>query len=211
VLNASRFVLGLGDPAADAAPSAPLDLALLARLSDVIAEATTAFEEYEYTRALERIEAFFWAFCDDYLELVKSRAYAGDGSALATLQTTLSTILRLFAPFLPYATEEVWSWWQQGSVHRSTWPTPDEVPGGGDPAVLEVASAILGELRKAKTEAKRSMKTVITRAAVVDKGERVAAARGVESDLRDAGNVAELTFAEGDELEVTVELEPAAP
>src|SRR5688500_19044452 len=191
VLNASRFVLGLGDPAEGDAPSAPLDLALLARLSDVVAEATSAFEAYEYTRALERIEAFFWAFCDDYLELVKSRAYTGDGSALATLQTALSAILRLFAPYLPYATEEVWSWWQSGSIHRSTWPTVDELPAGGDPDVLEVASEILGELRKAKTEAKRSMKTVITRAAVVDKGERIAAGCLVEHDLRDAGNVAE--------------------
>ena len=207
VLNASRFVLGLGDPAAGAVPSAPLDLALLARLSDVVAEATSSFEAYEYTRALERIEAFFWAFCDDYLELVKSRAYSGDGSALATLQTALSAILRLFAPYLPYATEEVWSWWQSGSVHRASWPTADELPPGGDPELLDVASAILGELRKAKTEAKRSMKTVITRAAVVDKGDRIAAARLVESDLRDAGNVRDLTFTAGDEPGVSVELE----
>ena len=211
VLNASRFVLGLGDPAPGDTPTAPLDLALLARLSDVVVEATAAFEAYEYTRALERIEAFFWSFCDDYLELVKSRAYAGDGSALATLQTSLSTVLRLFAPFLPYATEEVWSWWQAGSVHRASWPTADELATGGEPEVLEVAAEILGELRKAKTEAKRSMKTAITRAAVVDKGERLAWGRLVEADLRDAGNVAELTFAEGAELSVDVELEPAEP
>jgi valyl-tRNA synthetase len=206
VLNASRFVLGLGDPAAADAPSAPIDLALLARLSDVIAEATSAFEEYEYTRALERIEAFFWSFCDDYLELVKSRAYTGDGSALATLQLALSALLRLFAPFLPYATEEVWSWWQEGSVHRASWPAPDELPPGGDPDLLEVASAVLGELRKAKTEAKRSMKTPILKAVVTEKS---GIAKLVESDLRDAGNVRELTFAEGDELTVDVELEPA--
>jgi valyl-tRNA synthetase len=207
VLNASKFVLGgLGDPPDGATPSAPIDLALLARLSDVVAEATAAFEEYEYTRALERIEAFFWSFCDDYLELVKSRAYAGDGSALATLQLALSTVLRLFAPYLPYATEEVWSWWQEGSVHRASWPSPDELPPGGDPDVLEVASAVLGELRKAKTEAKRSMKTPILRAVVTDKS---GLAKLVESDLRDAGNVRDLSFVEGDELAVDVELEPA--
>jgi valyl-tRNA synthetase len=213
VLNASRFVLGLGEPpppssSADATPSAALDLALLARLSDVVVEATEAFEAYEYTRALERIESFFWSFCDDYLELVKSRAYAGDPSALATLRTSLSAILRLFAPFLPYATEEVWSWWRDGSVHRSYWPTPDEFAGGGDSAVLEVASEVLGELRKAKTEAKRSMKTGITRASVADKADRLAAARLAASDLRDAGNVADLDFAEADEFAVHVELEP---
>jgi valyl-tRNA synthetase len=209
ILNASRFVLGLGEPPAGAEPSAPLDLAILDAWRTTIAEATSAFDDYEYTRAIERIETRFWSFCDDELELLKSRAYAGDGSALATLRLALSTLLRLFAPFLPYATEEVWSWFAEGSVHRAPWPTVDELPAGGDPTVLAVAAEVLGALRKTKTEAKRSMKTVITTATVTDTPERLAAARLVEADLRDAGNVTDLTFTEGPALAVTAELEPA--
>ncbi|MEA3076006.1 MAG: valyl-tRNA synthetase [Actinomycetota bacterium] len=212
ILNASRFVLGLGSVDDGIAPSAPVDLALLARLRVTIAEATRAFDEYEYTRALERTESLFWAFCDDYLELVKGRAYQGDASALATLRITLSAVLRLFAPFLSYATEEVWSWWQEGSVHRAPWPAVEElsVAAGADDSVLAVASDILGELRKAKTEARRSMKTPIVRATVFDTAERLAAARLAERDLREAGVVADLIFSESSAFAVDAELEPAA-
>ncbi len=225
ILNASRFVLSIdagngsagaagaaGSGGAGGAPSAPLDLALLARLREVIAEATRAFDDYDYTRALERVEPFFWTFCDNYLELVKGRAYARDASALATLRLALSAILRLFAPFLPYVTEEVWSWHQEGSVHRAAWPAVEEVPAGGDPEILAVAADVLSELRKAKTEAKRSMKTPLAAAVVRDTPARVAAARAAAADLADAGVVeGDLVFEEADGFSVAATLaEPAA-
>jgi valyl-tRNA synthetase len=208
VHTASRFARGRAPAPEHATPTEPLDLAILDAWRTTIAEATAGFEEYEYTRAIERIETRFWSFCDDELELLKSRAYAGDASALATLRLSLSVLLRLFAPFLPYCTEEVWSWFADGSVHRATWPTVDDLPSGGDPTVLAVAAEVLGALRKAKTEAKRSMKSTITRAEVADTPERIAAARLVASDLRDAGNVVDLVLTEaGDDAALTVAVE----
>ena len=216
VLNASRFALSrLGEQAASGpdAVSAPLDLAMLRRLTDVVAEATAAFETYDYARALERTEAFFWSFCDDYVELVKARAYedstaAGPTSARASLATALAVLLRLLAPFLPFVTEEVWSWWHAGSVHRSPWPVTGELPAaerGGDVAVLEMAAYVLGEIRRAKTAAKTSMRTTVARLTVVDDPERLALLAEAEGDLREAGGVLELTTRPGPP-EVIVEL-----
>src|SRR5262249_36372061 len=135
ILNASKFTLGI--EAEPREPDRPLDLAMLASLRDVVNIATAALEDYEHVRALDVSERFFWGFTDAYLELVKQRAYGvrgpdEAGSAVGTLRTALETMLRLFAPFLPYATEEVWSWWREGSIHHASWPSPDEVPDRGD-------------------------------------------------------------------------------
>jgi valyl-tRNA synthetase len=223
VLNASKFVLSRLDPDLVAGQgradgdrvTAPLDQAMLLGLAALVEEATAAFEGYDYARALERTESFFWSFCDDYLELVKGRAYGGQGDAGAAsanraLTLALSSLLRLFAPFLPFVTEEVWSWWQAGTVHRATWPEPGELRepagAGADPLVLEVAAAVLGEVRKAKTAAKASMRTEVARAVVRDTPDRLAALRRVAADVCDAGRITDLVTEEADSFSVEVEL-----
>ncbi|MFI0448744.1 valine--tRNA ligase [Actinomadura sp. 6N118] len=208
ILNASKFVLGFGEVDSGAAVTEPLDLAMLATLSGVVDEATKAFEGYDYTRALERTERFFWEFCDDYLELVKTRAY-GDGpeaqSARVALRTALSVMLRLFAPVLPYVTEEVWSWWREGSVHRASWPEVAELPSGGDPAVLAATAEALRQVRKAKSEARASMRADVARAVV--RGAEVRHVAG--PDLVAAGRIADLALEEEPvELTVHVTLAP---
>jgi valyl-tRNA synthetase len=173
---------------------------MLLRLSRVVTEATEAFERYDHARALEVSERFFWGFTDDYLELVKGRAYgSGDpeaaGSAIASLRRALTVLLRLFAPFLPYVTEEVWSWWREGSVHRSAWPNAGElaeITSGADPAVYEIAAAVLGEVRKCKALAKLSLRAEVERVVVRDSAERLSALAGVVEDVRQAGNIAEI-------------------
>ena len=220
ILNASRFALGFGAALDNEAISQPLDTALLARLREVILEATAAFDGYNYTRALEITETFFWDFCDDYLELVKNRAY-GDpedpatASARATLALALSVQLRLFAPFLPFVTEEVWSWWQPGSVHLAAWPSPDELAevAGSDATVLTAVSAALGLVRKAKSEQKLSMGAPLASASISADEATVALIGQAVGDLAGAGRIESVLFAEanGGELAVAVTLPEPKP
>jgi valyl-tRNA synthetase len=217
VLNASKFVLGLGAADVTAADiTEPIDLAMLAQLEAVVADATEAFSGYEYHRALERAETFFWRFCDDYLELVKVRAYRGgqEGrSAQAALATALSVLLRLFAPVMPFVTEEVWSWWQEGSVHRAAWPVASElgaVAQGADPAVLDVAGGVLAEIRKAKSAEKKSQRHEVLSLVVEDEPDVIATLQLAVTDLRHAGVVTDLFFKEGNERQVRVQLAPDA-
>jgi valyl-tRNA synthetase len=203
VLNASKFVLGLG--AVDPAPSAvtePIDCAMLGGLAATTREATEAFEAYDYTGALEVTERFFWQFCDDYVELVKERAYGGrgelpGGSAKAALALALDVQLRLLAPFLPFVTEEVWSWWRDGSIHRHPWPGADDLGSAAatDAGMLGAAAAVLGALRGTKSAAKVSMRTEISRAEVKGPDALLTLARQAADDLRAAGRVVgELTL-----------------
>ncbi len=214
VLNASKFALGrLGEgpiPGLEAVHDA-LDAALLAQLAELVEAATAAHEGFDYARALELTESFFWSFCDDYVELVKSRAYgegsaAGADSARATLAIALSALHRLFAPFLPFVTEEVWSWWQEGSVHLAPWPTVAEVGphAGARPAVLDVAAEILGVVRREKTTHKRSMRARVARLTVTAPPAVLLDVESARADLVDAGGVDELVTEEGDALGVDV-------
>jgi valyl-tRNA synthetase len=213
ILNASKFVLSLEGPAGPA--TAAVDRSLLAALDGMVREASAALSGYDHTSALEVIERFFWMFCDDYLELVKARAYgpgAGGESARGTLRQALAVLLRLFAPFVPFVTEEAWSWWQDGSVHATTWPSAGSGDGAdaGDPAVLATAAAVLGQVRKAKTAAKLSIRAEAAR--VVVRGPDEAAVRASEPDLRAAGNITDFVFEPAAELETEVTLaEAVAP
>jgi valyl-tRNA synthetase len=217
ILNASKFALGV--MGADALPveviTEPLDRDLLHALDGLVRDATTAFEHYDYSRALDMTERFFWGFCDDYLELVKQRAYGARGedparSARKTLAVALSVLLRLFAPHMPFVTEEVWSWLadEHGSVHRAPWPTPDALPTGAPLAdVYVTASAALREIRKAKSEAKRSQRVEVAALVVLDTPARLEALRAAIHDVRDAGSVvAEPELIPGAEPSVSVTL-----
>src|ERR1700730_6217386 len=130
VLNASRFALAAAEPQGHVTEA--VDRAMLRTLGSLVAESTEALEGYDYARALQRTETFFWRFCDDYLELVKGRRYGEHGpegarSANSALTAALSLMLRQLAPFVPFVTEEVWSWWQEGSIHRTAWPAVGEI------------------------------------------------------------------------------------
>jgi valyl-tRNA synthetase len=221
LLNASKFVLNLGATDANVITTDAsvitnaLDRALLAQLADVVRQSTAAFEKYDYAKALQITESFFWNFTDDYVELIKDRAYgaAGDAeqaSVLAALATTLDALLRLFAPFLPFATEEVWSWWRAGSVHRAPWPAAVEM-NDGDIAMLATVGTALSGIRKAKSEAKVKQRTQVLSATITAPEVQAAQLRAGLGDLKAAANAVELTVTAGDgDLVVSdVELAPA--
>ncbi len=203
ILNASRFALGFSDIDVDRSEiTEPLDRSMLAGLAETVSAATSAFEAYDYARALEVAELSFWSWTDDYLELVKARAYEGGPtarSAHAALQLALSVYLRLFAPFMPFVTEEVWNWWREGSVHRSPWPTTGELAGlAGDPEILTVTSEVLTAVRRAKSDAKASMRAALDPLAVSDDPIRLELLRQAEPDLKAAAGTPSIDYREGE-------------
>ncbi|MCU1635566.1 MAG: valine--tRNA ligase [Cryobacterium sp.] len=208
ILNASKFILGV-QGSAQAPVTEPIDASMLAGLAEVVNQATAAFESYDHARALEVTESFFWTFCDDYLELVKERAYGDAGpaqaSAAAALRSALSVLLRLFAPFVPFAAEEAWSWSNEGSVHVASWPDAAELEAAetGDPALMVLASRALTGIRRAKTDAKASQKAAVTSAVISGTADEVVLLRQAALDLQAVGRITELTFIDGDEMAVT--------
>ncbi len=227
ILNAGRFVLSFeaasssaasdatpsdataSSAAADAAITEPLDRALLRRLADVVEHCTAALAAYDHAAALEQAERFFWFFCDDYLELVKARAYGEHGaqaaaSAVAALRSGLSTVLRLLAPFLPFVTEEVWSWWQQGSVHRAAWPEAADLrdaAGPGDDAVLAAAAAAISAIRKAKSQAQVPMKNPVPVLILTGHQAALDALAAARADVQSAGKVDSIELRHADGME----------
>jgi valyl-tRNA synthetase len=211
VLNAAKFVLSFPVPE-DAEITHALDASMLATLHGVVREATKAFEAYDHARALELTESFFWTFCDDYLELVKERAYdrtdVGQPSAALALRLALSAILRLLAPVISFAAEESWSWFNDGSVHTAPWPVAPE-EDSGDPAILSTVGEALIGVRRAKTEAKASQKTPVARVVIGAPADAIERLRLAEGDLRAVGRIRAVDYIEADSIAVAeIELAP---
>ncbi|MGB7449526.1 MAG: valine--tRNA ligase [Ornithinimicrobium sp.] len=238
-LNASRFALSMGADADGALPdpeplpvlvqriTEPLDRAMIAGLARVVEAATAAYDDFDHTKALELTETSFWGFCDNYLELVKERAYGNAGpqhgdrggansqvraasaasaSAVASLQVALDVYMRLLAPVLVFACEEVWSWWHTESVHTQPWPTSAELApasDGADPRMLQVVGRALAGLRKAKSEAKVKMRTEVASATVAGPREELHWVELAAGDLASAGKVTgAVSLNDADELSV---------
>jgi valyl-tRNA synthetase len=226
ILNASKFVLGFEVPGDCGGVNEPLDLAMLSRLGEVVTRCTTALDDYEHASALEAAEQFFWNFCDDYLELVKPRAYAADrdpagaASAVLALRAALSVLLRLFAPVMPFVTEEVWSWFNSGSIHRSPWPRAEDLAGVAasrpGPAALaaqrdvgaglDTAANAIRAIRKAKSEARLAQKAAVTRLVVRGSVSGLAVLEEVLSDVVAAGNVGSVELISEDRVELAFEV-----
>jgi valyl-tRNA synthetase len=205
--------------------TAPVDRAMLRNLAAIVDEATRDLEEYDYARVLQRTEEFFWRFCDDYLELVKGRRYgeqgpSGAASAHSALVAALSVLLRIFAPFLPFVTEEIWSWWKDGSIHVAKWPTRAEleVLVGDDRAetreadqhLYEWAREVLFEVRKQRSEARQPMRVPITKVMIQAGEADLARLPAIDLDLRSALRVHAFETSVGEREARVIGYEPVA-
>ncbi len=216
ILNASKFSLSMGAfiPSDNKVITEALDQSMLNGLAEVVDQATKAFEGFNYTKALEVTEQFFWPFCDDYVELVKDRVYGAQGeaaanSAKAALGIATQTFLKLFAPFLPFVTDEVWSWWQEGSVHNSDWPKSSDVNvDGASKEVNEAVSLVLSHIRKVKSDAQVSMKAEISLAEITAPAEIIALVKLAETDVLTAGRIQTAKWNEGSEISVSATIAP---
>ena len=217
VLNVSKFVLGrLGEPTSVDEVTEPLDRDLLSALARLVTDVTADFEGYDAARGLERTEAFFWQFCDDYVELVKLRAYdestdAPTRSARAALEVALSVLTRLLAPVIPFATEEAWRWWHEGSVHAAPWPNVEELthePTDEPGSITAPVAVVLEAIRRAKSTAKLSQRATVERVAITAPGSVIRAVAAASNDLAAAGSVLNFSYQDGEELSVEVELAP---
>ena len=208
--NAARLIRGYeaeGGPATH-----PLDKSFLARTGEAIARATELWESWDHAGALATLESWFWAeLCDNYLELSKGRAYAGDPSAIGTLRTALDLALRLFAPYVPFITEEIYNDGRDdfSSVHRAAWPTPDEAGDFQDDGSFAAAVSVVAQVRKTKSDAKVSLRYPVTRLTVRGPHPTIEVLHQVIDDVTSTVNATEheLIGNEGAEsLEVHVDL-----
>ena len=171
IFNASKFVLMHLEDFDGEKPKKleAFDEWILAKLDRTIKEATEAFDRYEFSKARRETDLLFWQVCDDYLEIVKDRLYNPESrgedarrSAQYTLQRLLRSILKMYAPILPFITEEVFSWKfaeeeKVKSIHNSAWPEAEKY----DEEIIktgEEAVSIIHEARRFKAKNEMSMK-----------------------------------------------------
>jgi valyl-tRNA synthetase len=208
IWNAGKFVLG---QTGEVHPiSHELDRAFAGELRSLVARATASFEGFDQARALQETETFFWTrFTDTYLELAKARARgeagadeAARGSAVATLRLGLSVLLRLFAPTLPFVTEEVWSWVFAGetghaSIHRTPWPDAagfEAIPAPAEPESFAVAVAAYAAIHKAKADAEVSAGREILELRLAASGKTLAKLAPVLDDVLAAARARDHTL-----------------
>ncbi|KAF0125099.1 MAG: valS [Elusimicrobia bacterium] len=211
IFNASKFAImqtrgpaSAGAPLGSADITEPLDRAWVSHLKELVESSREDFANYDYAAVLLYVETAFWDFCDNYLEMVKGRAYSGTPaqarSAAAALEWTVGVFLRLFAPFLPFITEEVWSWsfaerTGRPSVHKAPWPAAAEMAGvTGDQLTLKTARKVLDAVRTKKAAEKRSVKWPVAKLAVECGPKKAAALKPALEDLFSAGCVDKAGF-----------------
>ena len=231
IFNASKFVANIVgqsnvNPTTDdiyANITNPTDKAWLTKISNLVEASIKSFNNLDYYLSLEATEKGFWDFCDNYLELVKARAYnEEDKSAVSALIITIETFLKLFAPFCPFITEEVfqcraWKKEEEKSIHNQPWPKVESYKAmiAEDYALYEALVVISSDIRKAKTEAGKNLKTPVKELVINAPTHLIEQIKQSEQDIVNVGHVnsENITYKEAEELsveKVVVDMEEAA-
>jgi len=186
--NAAKFSFShLEDFKAKPKKLEAFDRWILSKMQRLVKESTENFEKFEYSRVKADTEKFFWlSFCDVYLELVKDRLYNPEqrgkdarSSGQYALSTTLLHTLKLFAPFMPYITEEIYhlhfaEMEKQKSIHRSTWPIYDsQLLDAHTEEIGDKLVEVISEVRKAKSSKSLSLKEPVKELVLPFKEEEV--------------------------------------
>lgn len=181
-----------------------VDQSFLFKLNEVVNRASIAFEDLDYARSLEVSESIFWDFCDNYVEIAKSRAYGSQGvkqaqQAGATLLVALDTFTKLFAPVIPFTCEEIYSWSHDESIHIQAWPKEKDILGRISDKEIGVelynyATDLSVHPRKYKTENKISLKTELRLYKINDALFKKEWFDAVEKDIKDVSKADEVEF-----------------
>ncbi|MEM4270741.1 MAG: valine--tRNA ligase, partial [Candidatus Pacearchaeota archaeon] len=172
ISNAANFVFSNIKYQKQAPKLQETDRIFLVQLNNLIKQVTEKFENYDYCGAKLIIDNFFWhSFCDNYLEIIKSRVYSGNekekASASYTLYNSFLTIIKLMAPITPFITEEIYQKYfrvyeKSRSIHLESWPIPIKIEEKKDDNYnWDKLIEIISKVRQAKSEAKKSVKAEI--------------------------------------------------
>ncbi|MFP3011895.1 MAG: valine--tRNA ligase [Rickettsia sp.] len=184
---------------------------MINKLVELVKLATSELQNYEYANAMHLTEKFFWAvFCDNYLEISKNRAYdeennnpSGQYSSILTLYHTMQTLLKLFAPFIPHITEELYQiLYSENSIHvKGNWVNYGNLNYNMDAKGAEGLLEILDIVRKFKAEKNLSIKAPIKLLEVSG----IELSAELTEDLKNVTSAEEIQFEmKDDEIKVNV-------
>ena len=218
--NASRFVImNLQDEDGSFRPMADIagadrdrlqdeDKWMISRVNDAVKYITESMEKFDLALAGQRAYDLIWnEYCDWYIEIVKGRLYGDDEEdkqvARAVLVSALKDMLRLLHPFMPYITEEIWTYLPKGEpaednpdnfLIREKWPVySEELTFAEEAEKLEMAMAVIKSIRNIRAEADASPGKKLTAVILSTEGKEEVVKAG-ERYIKKIANITDITF-----------------
>jgi valyl-tRNA synthetase len=179
---------------------------ILSRVNSAVSYVTDNLEKFELSLAGQRVYEVIWnEFCDWYIELVKNRLYQGDDEekrvVRAVLVHTLKDMLKLLHPFMPYITEEIYSYLPKGTpeadnpddfLMKGAWPLYDDaLEYPEEVKTIEIAMEAIKSIRNIRAEAEAAPGRKL-RAVILAEGEGAAAMESCRRYIMNLANITEI-------------------